>query len=88
MKKSVVTYAKFHQGIFIPHLGELGVTLPSSSKTIPDLAMHTEEEGMVIRARGISLLVPYGNIVLMALGAPYFDDATPTDLRKAVSPKS
>lgn len=83
MKKSVVTYAKFHQGIFIPSLGELGVTLPSSSKTIPNLAMHTEDGGMVIRANGITILVPYGNIVMMSLGKDYVETATPADLRKS-----
>lgn len=83
MKKRKVIYANFHQPLFIPHLGHLGVTLPSGSKTLPDLVMHTEEEGLAISAKGADLLIPYGNIVLMRLGEEY----NPADLPKANPPK-
>lgn len=93
MIKSVVTYATFHQGLFIPHLGHLGTVLPSSSKTIPDLKMHTEEEGLVIIAKNVTLLVPYGNVALMSIGAPYeepkvleFKTKSPADPTKGPRP--
>lgn len=60
-----VKYAKFHEGIFIPGVGDLGKTLPSAVKTLPDLIMTLDGEVLEISARHQLILVPLPNVAFM-----------------------
>ena len=68
-----VTYARFHQELYIPNAGSLGITLPAQSKTLENLEMSSSTEGanLVVKFlyRGIKneLLIPAANVVLMLL---------------------
>lgn len=71
-----VSYLKTHTALFIPSIGVLGDTLTpngGSNKTI-ELFMTADKEGVYIEARGQTILVPYGNVVLAVVGP----DSTPT----------
>lgn len=65
-----VTYAKFHSGLFIPSLGTIGDTLPSSSKSF-DLKMHMTSDGLFLKIRQAGkqteVLVPSANVMLAVL---------------------
>lgn len=65
-----VIYTKFHQDLFVPGLGGVGFTLPSTAKSF-DLNMFTSEHGLMLELsfRGLKfdVVVPYANVVLMQL---------------------
>ncbi len=69
----IVKHLKVHQDLFIAGLGALGNTLPSASKTLPDLVMSLESEGVLVKAKNIEAVVPYANIVVLTLGESYHD---------------
>lgn len=66
-----VTYARLHQGIYVPQAGDLGAVLPPSSKTLENLHMHTDGNGLFLdfNYRGIknSTFIPLANIIIMSL---------------------
>lgn len=60
-----VKYAKFHEGIFIPGVGDLGKTLPSPMKTLPDLEMNLEDTVLEINTKHQTIYVPLANVAFM-----------------------
>ena len=66
-----VKFAKFHAGLFLPGLGNIGETLPSQNKTLSDLTMILVPEGLLISAKGVDIVVPSANVVLMQLEEKY-----------------
>lgn len=63
-----VTYAKFHQSLFIPGIGTLGDSLPSPVKAF-DTSMETSAEGLYIKINTAEAIVPWANVVLAKLAA-------------------
>lgn len=61
-----VTWAKFHQGLFIPGAGTIGDTLPSSSKTLKLEMFHTAE-GLQVFCNNVEAVVPWANVILAVL---------------------
>lgn len=62
------TQARFHQAIHVPGLGELGNTLPCSSKAAKTLLMSETETGLdvtFIAEKGgkARFLVPWANVI-------------------------
>lgn len=66
-----VKFAKFHAGLFLPGLGNIGDTLPSASKTLQNLSMTLVQEGLLISSKGVDIIVPSANVVLMQLEEEY-----------------
>ncbi len=66
-----VTYARFHQSVYAPGLGELGNVLPPHAKTLDGLTMNSTDHGLIAFcfSKGVKheFLIPSANIVLMAL---------------------
>ncbi len=65
-----IEYIKFHAPVFYPKIGDLGVTLPSPKKALPDLDMETTDEGgggVFIRTKGAEVWVPAANVVFGVL---------------------
>lgn len=66
-----VTYLKTHADIFLPGtVGALGSVLTSagtSTKTL-ELKMSTTDHGVLVEARGQTILIPYGNVALAVVG--------------------
>lgn len=77
-----VNYAKVHQGIFVPGLGELGMTLPPSNKTL-NLNMSKIEGGLLLTINQSGqvwdIYVPDGNVALAVLAKE--DTANPATLK-------
>lgn len=65
-----VMVARFHQGVHIPGVGELGNVLPNQTKRL-DLDMRVTEAGLLVKLLGpkfkAELLVPSANIIGMQL---------------------
>jgi hypothetical protein len=65
----VVRYARFHTGVYVPSVGELGTVFPPQ-KTLDDLEMHYNSKDLVIKFkfRNIKhhLLIPSGNIAVIS----------------------
>lgn len=65
-----VILARFHQGVHIPGIGELGNVLPSQHKNL-ELDMCVTETGVLVRVLGprikAELLIPSANVVAMQL---------------------
>lgn len=82
-----ITYVNFHQGLFVPGLGNIGNTLPSQSKHF-DLSMRAAVEGVDIAisygSTQKNVLVPWPNVVL----ATYEEDPTPATENKLPKPKA
>jgi hypothetical protein len=80
-----VTYVRLHESAYSPATGDLGVVLPSQTKTMDNLSMHVEEIGLFLTFsfRGIrcEMLVPMANVKNMLL-AP--EDKPPTPAAKVV----
>ncbi len=75
--KRIIKYAKFHQSLFIPGLGELGVSLPTQVKRIPDLKMSTDGNTLEVTANGNALLIPLTNVVVMHIDLTNSQEAIP-----------
>lgn len=71
MSNRKVIHARFHQGVYVPGAGDLGNTLPPSSKNLENLAMTIDELGLLVtftfRGFNVEALVPSANIVIMTL---------------------
>lgn len=64
MTNREVKYAKFHAGLFIPGgPGNVGDTLPSSSKTL-NVKMFATAEGLFVNANNVEALVPWPNVIV------------------------
>lgn len=66
-----VTYARFHQNLYVPGAGELGTVFPPNTKTLENLSMTAEKEGLYIsfiyKALKTELLIPLANVSIMTL---------------------
>ena len=71
MSKKKVLYARFHAGVYIPGAGDLGSVFPPQTKTLENLDMSIDADGLTIKFlyRGIktAVLVPSANVVLASL---------------------
>lgn len=62
-------YAKFHSGLFVPGVGTVGDTLPSSTKNFP-LSMEWGIDGLYITIKGVYVVVPSASVFMVVLEAP------------------
>lgn len=66
-----VSYARFHKELFFTGTSELGIVMPPMRKTLDDLEMITDPDGLIIKFRykGIKkeAMVPWSNIVNLEL---------------------
>lgn len=65
-----VNFVRTHSKIFHPSLGDLGDVLRptgTANKTL-ELKMYTGDHGVYIESKGLTLLIPYGNIQLAVVG--------------------
>lgn len=77
-----VTFARLHQNIHLPGAGELGNTLPPSSKTLNNLVMTFVDAGLVVKFSynriNSELLIPAANVAVASLApeeAPVEDNS-------------
>jgi hypothetical protein len=72
LKNRLVKYAKLHQNLFIPGIGDLTTTLPPVNKS-GKFEMRLFDSGLLIdiTVKGVKeiALIPYGNIAGMVLAA-------------------
>lgn len=75
-----VTYARFHQSVYVPGLGELGTVLPPQHKTLDNVTMTSTDHGLHVtsglKGRGVEFLIPSANIVIMVLAPETTQAAT------------
>lgn len=57
MKK--IKFVAFQSPLFIPELGNVGDSLPSPKKSLPDLTMWETEGGVGFSAATVSGVIPY-----------------------------
>lgn len=90
MAKQYVTHVKLQTAMHLPKVGEMGNTLPSVTKTVEGLSMYLTAEGLYVQGsrqgKSFKSVIPYGNIVIMELGAKEEDapakEATPVKAEK------
>jgi hypothetical protein len=78
-----VKYVKFHQGLFIMGVGNVGDTLPSPSISFTKLEMKAQPEGIYLNVAKIGsvvteAIVPWANVVVAALGPEEKPAPTPS----------
>lgn len=90
MVKRTVLYAKLHQTVHLPRLGDFTATLPPTLKNY-GMTMVTTEEGIELEAKhpqtGVkhSALIPWGNVAIAELGPVIEEQPSPTT---RVNPRS
>lgn len=57
-----VKYARLHEAIYIPHVGDLGPVLPTPKKVVAGFAMVATEFGIEIFANNEEAFVPWPNV--------------------------
>lgn len=67
-----VNFARFHQSLHLAGIGEIGPTLPSTSKTIPGLNMTETDSGIQVITQARRFVVPYANVVIYS-----YDEESP-----------
>lgn len=67
-----VTFVRFHQGLHLPSVGNVGDSLPGNSKTYSKLDMWAYSAGLQIdiayAGRSTCILVPWANVIVAELG--------------------
>lgn len=66
-----VSYARFHQGLYHPQIGDIGLQLPSPNKKFENLVMNFEDFGLditfVYGGVSFAFIIPSPNITHVSL---------------------
>lgn len=69
-----ISYVRFHEGLFFPEFGNIGVVMPPPNKTMAGLEMFYDKQDVTIFYRGKKIAVPAANVAAVQ----YADGAAPT----------
>lgn len=60
-----VEYVRFHEGLFFPEFGNIGVVMPPPGKTLVGLEMYYDKTDLTVFFRGEEMAVPAANIAAL-----------------------